>query len=92
MALHPCSGVLLEVGPDFWNVCGRWEKGWPPVGLCVRWGREGARGPMEQGPGTRSPAPPRPQVPGVQEPSSGVWGYMQRSVLPPMGWIQLERK
>ena len=89
--------VLLEGGPDFRKVCGRrWGRaGGPPVGLCVRWGRAGAgaRGPKEPGLGIRSPGLPlRPRVPGVPQPSSGVQGYMQRSVPPPMGWIQLERK
>lgn len=53
-------------------------------GMCVwRWGRRPrwvvcalgagrARDPKEQGPRTRSLAPPRPRVPGAQEPSSGV--------------------
>lgn len=48
------------------------EGRWPPVGLCVRWGRAGVRGPKEQGLRTRSLAPP--QTPGSWGSGAQVWG------------------
>lgn len=93
VALHPCSGVLLEGGALTSGMCvGDGGEVAPSGFMCALGAGRDKGGPKEQGPGTRSLAPPRPQVPGVQEPSSGVQGYMQRSVPPPMGWIQLERK
>lgn len=85
MALRPCIGVLLEGALTSGMCVGEGRGGQAaPAGLVCALGVGRGSGPQEHGLGTRSPAPhPRPQVPGVPEPSSGVQGYMQGSVPPP---------
>lgn len=67
------------------------EGRWPPVGLCVHWGRAESRGPKEQGLRTRSPAPP--QTPESWGSGAQFWGAgIHAEECPPSNGLDPVRK
>lgn len=91
VALHPCSRVLLEVGPDFWECVWEMGEGLAPSGFVCALGA--GRGKGSYGARARDQEPGSPQTPGSWGSGAQFWGMgIHAEECPPSNGLDPVRK